>query len=274
MAKFTYESSTDFDVPDTVHFTNTSYVPEGITQAVSYLWDFGDTTTSTDNSPMHIYRYPGKYTVTLTPVTDAPNRLLAAQADLKFIRTIKGDTLLFEDFEGLAVIPADWALFNLDQGTVASSRADLQGLNDSAWICWNSTYFGSRVAIATSWYQEQSTTGLDANDWLILPAITLGQNTTLKWDAMSLTSSGDYPDSYRIWVSTTTQDPTGCQANPFLYRVIDEEAGDDVGGEGIQTRQVSLKNYAGQTVYIAFQLNTPDPGGDRLALDNILVIDE
>jgi hypothetical protein len=32
----------------------------------SYLWNFGDGRTSTDENPLHIYRQPGRYTVSLT----------------------------------------------------------------------------------------------------------------------------------------------------------------------------------------------------------------
>lgn len=40
-----------------------NYVASGST---SYLWDFGDGTTSTEASPAHMYALPGQYTVTLT----------------------------------------------------------------------------------------------------------------------------------------------------------------------------------------------------------------
>jgi hypothetical protein len=40
-----------------------NYVASGST---SYVWDFGDGTTSTEASPAHIYALPGQYTVTLT----------------------------------------------------------------------------------------------------------------------------------------------------------------------------------------------------------------
>ncbi|MBW4888859.1 gliding motility-associated C-terminal domain-containing protein [Mucilaginibacter sp. HMF5004] len=46
--------------PDGVSFTNTS------TNADSYIWDFGDGTTSTDVNPVHFYTAKGDYTVTLT----------------------------------------------------------------------------------------------------------------------------------------------------------------------------------------------------------------
>jgi hypothetical protein len=43
-----------------VHFTNLSFGP------TSYIWDFGDGTTSTDVNPIHDYLTPGVYTVTLS----------------------------------------------------------------------------------------------------------------------------------------------------------------------------------------------------------------
>jgi PKD repeat protein len=42
-----------------VHFTNLSFGP------TSYIWDFGDGTTSTDANPIHIYQDAGVYTVIL-----------------------------------------------------------------------------------------------------------------------------------------------------------------------------------------------------------------
>ena len=47
-----------------VDFTNFSL------NATSYSWDFGDTNTSTDESPSHTYAAPGDYNVTLTATSD------------------------------------------------------------------------------------------------------------------------------------------------------------------------------------------------------------
>jgi len=41
------------------------------TGAVSYLWDFGDGNTSTEESPTHVYATADTYTVTLTATNDA-----------------------------------------------------------------------------------------------------------------------------------------------------------------------------------------------------------
>jgi len=51
----------------TVSFTNTS------TGGGTYLWDFGDGNTSTDENPVHTYASSGPYTVTLTLTNDCGN---------------------------------------------------------------------------------------------------------------------------------------------------------------------------------------------------------
>jgi len=45
--------------PYTAQFTNTSIAGQ------SFIWDFGDNTTSTATDPVHIYNAPGLYTITL-----------------------------------------------------------------------------------------------------------------------------------------------------------------------------------------------------------------
>ncbi len=51
----------------TVYFNDTSMDPDG--NISSWLWDFGDMNTSTEQNPVHTYSAPGVYNVTLT-VTD------------------------------------------------------------------------------------------------------------------------------------------------------------------------------------------------------------
>jgi PKD repeat protein len=49
----------------------------GAGPALSYLWDFGDSSISNEVHPTHYYAAPGKYTITLT-VTDAVGRIATA----------------------------------------------------------------------------------------------------------------------------------------------------------------------------------------------------
>ena len=51
-----------FCAPALVNFNNLS------TNATSYLWDFGDSTTSVAATPSHVYNIPGDYTVTLIAI--------------------------------------------------------------------------------------------------------------------------------------------------------------------------------------------------------------
>jgi chitodextrinase len=55
----------------TVHFTDGSTDPDG--HILAWSWDFGDGTTSTEQSPVHTYAGPGTYHVTLTVTDDGRN---------------------------------------------------------------------------------------------------------------------------------------------------------------------------------------------------------
>lgn len=58
-AQFTVPAVNTCSAPVNVSFTNTSY------NTSSYLWQFGDGTTSTDVNPVHTYTAPGVYSVKL-----------------------------------------------------------------------------------------------------------------------------------------------------------------------------------------------------------------
>ena len=62
-ADFTYSPSAPTDM-DTIQFTDESRDPGG--SIASWLWDFGDGSTTTEKNPTHQYADNGKYTVTLT----------------------------------------------------------------------------------------------------------------------------------------------------------------------------------------------------------------
>ncbi len=175
-----------------------------------------------------------------------------------------------EDFEGEKLIPMDWMLVNGDKLDPDGTSWD--ALIDSAWIVIESGVFGSNAAMATSYYAGELSY---ADDWLILPKVKLGPNSGLTWEAISLTTSGDYPDDYEVYVSTTTMDTAALKDNPPLFTITGESWREDADnpGEGIAKHQVALADagYADQEVYIAFRLMTPHPGGDRLAIDNIMV---
>jgi hypothetical protein len=66
VANFSFDGSTKRP-PASIVFTNNSVNSE------SYLWDFGDGSTSTDVSPTHEFNQPGYYSVTLLAKNKAGN---------------------------------------------------------------------------------------------------------------------------------------------------------------------------------------------------------
>ena len=72
-------------IPATVSFTNTTI------NADTYLWDFGDGTTSTLANPSHIYNSKGNYTVTLT----ATNKGLCTNSIFKGQLIVRYDVTVF-----------------------------------------------------------------------------------------------------------------------------------------------------------------------------------
>src|SRR5690242_15118773 len=66
--KFTFSIDNDAFAPATATFANVSIVPERA-GTVAYTWNFGDGTSSTEASPVHIFTAPGAYAVNLVVVT-------------------------------------------------------------------------------------------------------------------------------------------------------------------------------------------------------------
>ncbi len=72
-AAFTNGPVSGCSVPFRVNFQNLSTTGSSMTRntnAMSFLWSFGDGTTSTDANPNHIYTTPGTYTVQLIITSD------------------------------------------------------------------------------------------------------------------------------------------------------------------------------------------------------------
>ncbi len=75
-ASFTSSNPLSCQVPFTVNFTNNT-AGNG-----TYLWDFGDSTTSTSPNPSHTYTKPGIYTVTLNAINPTGCDGISIQKDL------------------------------------------------------------------------------------------------------------------------------------------------------------------------------------------------
>ncbi len=106
----------------------------------SWLWDFGDGTTSTEQFPEHLYDSEGTYTVTLTVSSDfgceetittdiiMTNGLAALSTDTTICQNGTA-TLLAESSDG-GVYSYDWSIIGADD----SPNQSLTGLTTSQWI--------------------------------------------------------------------------------------------------------------------------------------------
>lgn len=82
IADFEYTVDNNSTSPCTITFKNKSI------EAVSYQWDFGDTTSSTDINPTKLYTKPGVYTITLKA---------SPKTSLYYNKLIKTRTIIIKD---------------------------------------------------------------------------------------------------------------------------------------------------------------------------------
>jgi hypothetical protein len=164
-----------------------------------------------------------------------------------------------ENFDGIGPGISGWTLYNEDGLT---PNAGVSTITD-AWV--NSLEeFNNHVAKSTSWYSAVGT----SNDYLVSPGIAIPAtgSSVLYWDARAYDST--YRDSYNVYVSST-----GNTVADFVTPLFTQGDG-TTGTSGENTtwtrRSIDLSNFAGQTVYIAFQNFSTDMF--LLSLDNIMVV--
>lgn len=127
---FTSNNQGGCRTPLTVNFTNTTTLNMvGTPPAVTYLWDFGDGTTSPAQHPSHVYTTSGNFNVTLTATTadgctrtfTAPSYIViaTAQADFTIDQSLcSGSNLTFTNTTQPAPVSATWTF---SDGTVQNT---------------------------------------------------------------------------------------------------------------------------------------------------------
>jgi hypothetical protein len=149
-----------------------------------------------------------------------------------------------------------WTLYNQDNLT---PNAAVSFVN-AAWV-QSGVEFDNNAAISTSWYTPAGV----SNDWMVSPAITLPAGTsTMYWHARAYDAT--YPDSYRVYVSTTGNAPAN-----FTTPALTVGNGTSTGESTTwQNKSLDLSSFAGQTVYIAFQNFSNDMF--LLGIDNVYIV--
>ncbi|GAB4408574.1 MAG: hypothetical protein OHK0039_11790 [Bacteroidia bacterium] len=170
------------------------------------------------------------------------------------------------DFESGSIDTTAFTIINADSLIPALPKDSAWAAD--AWIAQTSSTFDGYAALSISWYADANGNDVGpADDWLVLPQLTIDSAAVLRFDAKSATSSGNFPDDY--WVLITTGEPTveGFQNDGTILLQVDDEA-----SASFTAHEIDLAAYAGQAVYIAFR-NVTNIDGYGLWIDNIFVGD-
>ena len=186
------------------------------------------------------------------------------------------NTVFFDDFESNSL--EGYTLYNLD-GLVPDDP-DLETMADSAWTVKTISAQGwtyGQSAFSVSWYLNDDG---PSDDWLVTPPIEIANNAILEWDAMAITSSGDFRDQYLVYISTSSEleDIANDAVQIFDTGAIGEEV--EPTSRSVDLAALGFEN---QTIYVCFRNNTQpfgsNPGGagnggNELVIDNIRVTDD
>jgi len=147
-----------------------------------------------------------------------------------------------------------WKTVDVDGKTVHSEmRQVLSSIgitlpdNKMSWVVGKvSSNPDDYMALSTSYYDPAGR----ADDWLISPKITIGENAYLEWSAIAFNTS--YPDGYEVYVSTTDD-----EISSFTAKIFSIQA-EPNGSLNRRFVNLSKLGYQNQDIYIAFRNNSND----------------
>lgn len=190
--------------------------------------------------------------------------LLGAMACTTAVVAQEQDYMLYHSCDFTDGIPADYATYDLDGQTLHFTMEQGGVAQGEAWAQVKERGTDNYYAASACRYKEQEGVELKpSDDWLILPAVWVrAADATLSWDAMTVKSRQNDCAGYEVLLSTTGNTPDHFTSEP-LFSTTDETLGEWTA------RSVSLADYVGQNVYIAFHNNSTK--GDFIAVDNIAI---
>ncbi len=144
-------------------------------------------------------------------------------------------------------IPSDFTLIDADGNTPSPDLSKYGFSVGTPWVAYYVEKEQNFVAASTSWYEKSGT----SSDWLILPPITVGSaESVVSWRAKATDSR--YSDGYAVYVTTGEGlSVTDFDTSAPLFSTKAEAS-------AWTRHSISLAQYAGQTVRIAFVNNSTD----------------
>ena len=171
-----------------------------------------------------------------------------------------GGTASFsEGFSGSG-LPAGWEVRDLD-GQALSPQIDT--VYQKGWhVLDDFKTSGNRAIASSSWYDNDTT---PANDWLILPAVQVGNNTCFSWFAYS--QDRFYAESYEVLISLDAPVANdSVLVNMDTLMLISQE-GFFINYRSVNLSEIAGGKYKNQQAYIAFRHTSLDQF--MLVLDDI-----
>ncbi|MDR0507914.1 MAG: choice-of-anchor J domain-containing protein, partial [Dysgonamonadaceae bacterium] len=153
-----------------------------------------------------------------------------------------------ESFEG--AYSSFWKIYDID--------------NDGN--CWKNN--SGSVYIKTGEHSIQHGAALTAQDgWLVSPEISIPANENLSFSVW-MKNQFSYPDcTNRILISTGSNNPVTNRSD-FVEKWSSAAATAEIWEEIV----ISLSQYKGMNIYIAFQYQTPGKGGHGWFMDDVSII--
>ena len=220
--------------PLTVQFTDRS-----TGSITSWAWDFGDGSTSADQSPSHTYATAGQFNVSLS-VGDGTNSDSVTKNNVIWA-TAEQDTLWEEGFE---TNPYGWADGRRDVHAFSSINSN----NDSDDFSWWYYTAGYGAADGSHWMAGLGYAGAgSADDWLISPKLWLrpGTDNILSFYTNMNGGAEDYDVLLSPSGGTSIEDFTVTLAN-----IVAENTG------SWTQQSYDLTAYAGTDVRVAIHVTT------------------